>query len=148
MMDLNMAVATGNSPIAGELNQVERNDMDDLDKDAFFKLLTTQLSYQDPLEPMDNTEFVSQMAQFSSLEQMENMNSTMSAFLKNQSLAESAGLIGKTVETVDSETGQQFLGEVNSVEKDDSGNIYLHLITDQAGETEKYPLDAITSIYS
>ena len=147
-MDLNMAVATGNSPIAGELNQVERNDMDDLDKDAFFKLLTTQLSYQDPLEPMDNTEFVSQMAQFSSLEQMENMNSTMSAFLKNQSLAESAGLIGKTVETVDSETGQQFLGEVNSVEKDDSGNIYLHLITDQAGETEKYPLDAITSIYS
>lgn len=148
MIDANMAVATGNSPLAGELNQVERNDMDNLDKDAFFKLLTTQLSYQDPLEPMDNTEFVSQMAQFSSLEQMENMNSTMSEFLKNQSLAESAGLIGKTVETVDSETGQQFLGEVNSVEKDNSGNIYLHLITDQAGETQKYPLDAITSIYS
>ncbi len=148
MIDPNMAVATGNAPIAGEGNQIERDDMDDLDKDAFFKLLTTQLSYQDPLDPMDNTEFVSQMAQFSSLEQMENMNSTMEQFLKTQSLAETAGLIGKTVETVDSETGQQFLGEVNRVERDENGNIYLHLITDEIGETEKYPLDAITSIYS
>lgn len=148
MIDQNIAVATGKSPIAGEGKQIERDDMEDLDKDAFFKLLTTQLSYQDPMEPMDNTEFVSQMAQFSSLEQMENMNSTMDQFLKTQSLAETAGLIGKAVETVDSETGQQILGEVNRVEKDEDGNVYLHLMTDEAGETEKYPLDSITSIYS
>ena len=148
MIDPNVAVATGNAPTSGEGNQVERDDMDDLDRNAFFKLLTTQLSYQDPLDPMDNTEFVSQMAQFSSLEQMENMNSTMEQFLKTQSLAETAGLIGKTVETVDFETGQQFLGEVNRVERDEAGNIYLHLITEGAGETQKYPLDAITSIYS
>lgn len=148
MIDPNIAVATGNTSLAGKGNQVERDDMDDLDKDAFFELLTTQLSHQDPLEPMDNTEFVSQMAQFSSLEQMENMNGNMEQFLKNQSLAETAGLIGKTVETIDSESGQQFLGQVNRVERDEDGEIYLHLMVDESGETEKYSLDSITSIYS
>lgn len=62
----------------------------DLDKDAFLRLLVTQLQYQDPLNPMDNTEFVSQMAQFSALEQMNNLNNTMT---NSQAYA----MIGRTV---------------------------------------------------
>lgn len=49
-----------------------------LDKDAFLKMLLTQLQNQDPLNPMDNTEFSAQMAQFSTLEQMSNMNDQLS----------------------------------------------------------------------
>ena len=49
-----------------------------MDKNAFLKLLITQLQYQDPLNPMDNTQFVAQMAQFTALEQMQNMNQTTS----------------------------------------------------------------------
>lgn len=46
----------------------------DLGKDAFLTLLVTQLRYQDPLDPQDNSAFIAQMAQFSSLEQMQNMS--------------------------------------------------------------------------
>lgn len=49
----------------------------DLDKNAFVKLLVTQLQYQDPLEPQENGEFIAQMAQFSSLEQMTNVSSKL-----------------------------------------------------------------------
>jgi flagellar basal-body rod modification protein FlgD len=63
---------------------------EEMGKDDFLKLLVTQLRYQDPLKPMDDTQFVSQMAQFSSLEQMHNLNTTS---LLNQA----TGLIGKNV---------------------------------------------------
>lgn len=51
-----------------------KSNKNSLDKDAFLKLLVTQMQYQDPLEPTSNTEYMSQMAQFSSVEQMENLN--------------------------------------------------------------------------
>lgn len=75
-----------------------RTSSNTLGKDDFLKLLITQLSNQDPTNPMEDTEFISQMAQFSSLEQMTNMSnafSKMSEFLNSQ---EAASTIGKTVE--------------------------------------------------
>lgn len=81
-----------------------------LGKDDFLRLLTMQLQYQDPLNPMDNTQFISQMAQFSSLEQLQNMNRSLgdksgandqlqAAFLKSQA----ASLVGKKVEVATTE---------------------------------------------
>ena len=48
-----------------------------LGQDAFMKLLTTQLANQDPLKPQDNGEFIAQLAQFSSLEQLSNIQTTL-----------------------------------------------------------------------
>jgi len=71
-----------------------------LGQDAFMKILVTQMKHQNPLEPVKDTEFIAQMAQFSSLEQLSNLNQTMTQFIKlqgNQSLTEHAYLIGNTV---------------------------------------------------
>ncbi len=73
---------------------------DELGKDAFLKLLTTQLQYQDPLNPMSNEEFVAQLAQFSSLEQLQTLTTGMeSLYMVNMSMNNAAmtNLIGKDV---------------------------------------------------
>lgn len=61
-----------------------------LDKDAFLQLLVAQMKYQDPLEPTSNTEYISQYAQFSQVEQMQNMSASMD-------LQRASSLVGKEV---------------------------------------------------
>jgi flagellar basal-body rod modification protein FlgD len=60
-------------------------------KDEFLNLLVTQMQYQDPLNPMDNTQFIGQMAQFSALEHMSNLNTSFNA-------TRGMNLVGKYVE--------------------------------------------------
>ena len=63
---------------------VKQTGNSELGKDAFLQLLITQLQHQDPTNPMDDREFISQMAQFSSLEQMQNMTKAMESLLASQ----------------------------------------------------------------
>ncbi len=64
----------------GETNNKTQDNKskNDLDKDAFLRLLTTQLANQDPLNPIEDREFIAQLAQFSSLEQMQSLNKAFS----------------------------------------------------------------------
>jgi len=66
-------------------------------KDDFLKLLVTQLSHQDPLEPMKDKEFIAQMAQFSSLEQMTNLSTEFKTLSSNINKNNALSLLGKTV---------------------------------------------------
>ncbi len=72
----------------------------------FLRILVTQLNHQDPLKPMDNQEFVTQLAQFTSLQQTQNLNDRMESLLSIQGAMQSVGLIGRTV-AISSESGQQ-----------------------------------------
>ena len=67
----------------------------EMDKDAFLQLLVTQLRYQDPLEPQDNSEFVAEMAQFSSLEQMNNIADRMNDISNLVSNIDTSVLVGQ-----------------------------------------------------
>ncbi|BAM47628.1 flagellar hook assembly protein FlgD [Amphibacillus xylanus] len=83
----------------------------DLGKDEFLKILMTQIKNQDPLSPMDDREFISQMTTFSSLEQMMNMNESINKLVNNQMMSpviQYSHLIGKQVSyyKIDQETGQ------------------------------------------
>lgn len=84
-----------------------------LGQEDFLKILMTQLTYQDPLKPMDNQQFIAQMAQFTTLEQTRQLNEKMDAFLSSQSVLQSFSLIGKNVEF--STNGSTQNGKVASV---------------------------------
>ena len=106
-----------------------------LGKDAFLKLLCTQLQYQDPLNPQSDTEFVAQLAQYSQLEELQNLTST------NEN-TQALGLIGKNVvvKTTSSANGPvYFSGTVDYVKYEDGkAKIYV--------KDKKYNLEDIYSV--
>lgn len=95
---------------------------DELGKDAFLQLLVTQMSNQDPLEPMDNSQMLAQLAQFSALEQMQNLNDQFETFSGNVdqlNYLTAQGLIGRYVQGIDAD-GKPVKGFVESVGLDGS----------------------------
>lgn len=90
----------------------------ELDRDAFLKLLTTQLRYQDPINPMEHHDFIAQMAQFSTLEQIQKLSAEMRAFTEVQAevslVAQAMSLLGQHVRVYD-EADSVAEGVVSSV---------------------------------
>jgi flagellar basal-body rod modification protein FlgD len=75
-----------------------KNPQQNLGKDDFLKILITQLSYQDPTAPMEDKEFIAQMAQFSTLDQMTSMASDFARLTELIAGSEASGALGKSVE--------------------------------------------------
>lgn len=117
-----------------------------LGKDAFLRILVTQMKNQNPMEPLKDTEFIGQMAQFSSLEQLTNLNTTMTQFVGGQGnsmLSDFADLIGKKVSWEQETDGQLQSGEgiVKAVSMK-NGEIVFELLDKE----EKMPIAAIQRI--
>ncbi|MCL6639495.1 MAG: hypothetical protein K6T80_07445 [Firmicutes bacterium] len=81
-----------------------------IDKNAFLKILAMQMSYQDPMSSADPSEYVSQLAQFSALEQMQNLSESF----ERLSFLQAAGMIGRNV-VLSGENGEQITGTVEKV---------------------------------
>lgn len=121
----NVAVET--SPVGGELG-----------KDEFLNLLVTQLKHQDPLDPTDAEAMVAQLAQFSSLEQMQNVSSQMGSMRQEQALMQSMSMTGKPVLLTLSE-GETVEGVLDEVSWRND-RVYLRL------GLNEYSLDEVSSI--
>ena len=106
---------------ASEANKTAKSG--DLDKEAFLNLLVTQMKYQDPLEPTDNTEYVSQLATFSELEQMTNL-------VASSDLTRASQLVGQyvTIKEVNETTMEETLigGKVDYVTVE-NGKAFLNI---------------------
>lgn len=116
----------------------------DLGKDAFLKLLIAELSNQDPLNPMEDREFISQMATFSSLEQMQNMNKTLESMADANKFS-AVSYIGKAVSFVqgEGEEAKQVAAIVNSIWFDDSKGTILNTTL---GEVPLSAVDAVSDL--
>lgn len=115
----------------------EKSSNSSLDKDAFLQLLVTQMQYQDPLEPTSNTEYMAQLAQFSSVEELQNLSSTFST-------GQAMNLTGQyVILNVPDSTGEikQVSGLVDYVTVTD-GKAYFHI-----GD-EYYSSDYLDSVVS
>lgn len=131
-----MATKIDSNLYLSNLKPERKTSNDILGKDDFLKILMTQLQNQDPMNPMEDKDFIAQMATFTSLEQMTNMNSTLEKFVSGQQgeqLLKYSNMIGKEVEysfKTEDEDGREILkngqGIVTSVSQK-SGYIELEL---------------------
>ncbi len=119
----------------------------------YMKILITQLKHQNPLEPMNNNEIASQLAQFSQLQQLESMNSNFAEVLVTTNRKYAGSLLGKNVTfySADEMTGTLEIkaGTVESVLNDPkTGQSLLGVVVGQGQEAEEYMLglDAVVSV--
>jgi len=84
-----------------------------LDFQSLLKIILTQLTFQDPLKPVDNFQFVSQLAQFSQLQQSQTLNDQITNLLAAQAATQATGLLGRTVDVLG--TGTTISGVVTAV---------------------------------
>ena len=119
-----MLVDNENKKLSIELNQRITQPNQNLGKEDFLKILLTQLSHQDPTAPMEDKEFIAQMAQFSSLEQMTNMAADFSKMARMLRSTEASGSLGKSVE-IDLEDAT-IHGVVQAVTRDEMPQVFVN----------------------
>ncbi|MEO2076740.1 MAG: flagellar hook capping FlgD N-terminal domain-containing protein [Bacillus sp. (in: firmicutes)] len=103
-----------------------------VDKDLFLQILTTQLRNQDPTNPMEDREFVAQLAQFSTLEQISNLNQAFQQYAVNNQvdISQYSSMMNKEVSWADEVTGQLESGVVKGIVKND--NQFYYQVNDEA----------------
>ncbi len=122
MADTTVNGATSSDLIDPFTRSVKKGDQ--YGKDTFLKILTAQLQYQDPMEGGDTTQFISQMAQFTSLEQMQQLNTSFQSLASKQDILTGSMWMGKTA-MIESEDGTTASGVVQGFAIDAEAGLLL-----------------------
>ena len=121
MIEAIAAAQSNQNPRSSSLAEQSDRSGSYMQMDDFLQLLTSQISNQDPLEPMKDTEFISQMANIASLEQMQQFTKGFESFADSQKDMVAQAYLGRIV-SISSE-GTEVSGLVESVEKSEDGKI-------------------------
>lgn len=123
MIEAITAAQANQNPRASTLSDASNSSNTAMQMEDFLQLLTSQISNQDPLEPMKDTEFISQMANIASLEQMQQFTKGFETFADSHKDMVAQAYLGKMVNI--SEDGTDVAGLVDSVEKNDDGEVFV-----------------------
>jgi len=120
-----------------QAEQAQEQNSDELGKDVFLELLVTQMTNQNPLEPQANSEFVAQLAQFSSVEGLDNLNDTvsdMAASFQSSQVLQATSLVGRSVSVQTSQASLAAEGSVTGEVNVPSGATSLEMfVYDSSG---------------
>ncbi len=119
---MNVTSATDSTSKSSSTNSTTTTSSNSVDYNTFLQLLVAEMKNQDPTNPMDTSQYMSQFAQLSTVEQAMQTNNKLDSLLSSQALSQADGLIGKTVSFTDS-TGASFSGKVASVSINSDGAI-------------------------
>ena len=129
----------GLDQVGTQAAQTQESKSSSMGKDDFLQLLVTQLQAQDPLNPMDSTGFTAQLAQFSSLEELQNINKTLGGVSSSQSIltySQAVDFIGKQIQAVGDQLyldGSQSSVPIEFNLDQDAAGVYIN-IYDQYGQ--------------
>jgi flagellar basal-body rod modification protein FlgD len=133
--------AIGGVTGGGATNPLERTGVASED---FIRLFLTQLSFQDPLEPVDNREFLAQLAQFTVVQQLQTLNDNVSALLTFSSSSQAINLLNRTVE-IATGTADATVGQVTTVNFE-SGSPLLNIMREDGTFLQDVGLASITLV--
>lgn len=127
--------STSSTNSTGSASSAKKSSGSTLDKEAFLQLLVAQMKYQDPLQPTSNTEYISQYAQFSQVESLQNVSSSMD-------LQRASALVGKEVyvQTTTSSGETKYIQGMVDYVSFEGGKPYVYI------NEEAYPLDEVQTI--
>lgn len=121
-MNVTSATDTTSTNSTGSTSSTTSTSKNTVDYNTFLQLLIAEMKNQDPTNPMDTSQYMSQFAQLSSVEQAMQTNTKLDSLLSSQSLSQADGLIGKNVSFTDS-TGATFTGKVASISINSNGSV-------------------------
>jgi flagellar basal-body rod modification protein FlgD len=119
---MNVTSATDSTSKSSSTSSTTSTSSTGVDYNTFLQLLIAEMKNQDPTNPMDTSQYMSQFAQLSSVEQAMQTNTKLDSLLSSQSLSQADGLIGKTVSFTDA-TGASFSGKVASISINSDGSV-------------------------
>lgn len=121
-MNVTSATDTTSTNSTSSTSSTNSTSSNTVDYNTFLQLLIAEMKNQDPTNPMDTSQYMSQFAQLSSVEQAMQTNTKLDSLLSSQSLSQADGLIGKNVSFTDS-TGATFTGKVASISINSNGSV-------------------------